>query len=62
MERRVKLRESGISQQEYVSRVAELNAILDQVHLEDFVLINENRTQTEVAQEMLIRAGWLLDS
>ena len=34
MKRRVKLRESGISQQESVSRVAELNAIVDHVHLE----------------------------
>lgn len=62
MERRVKLRESGISREEYVSRVAELNAILDCAHLEDFVLINENRTLTEVAREMLVRAGWFSDS
>ena len=62
LERRVKLRESGISQQEYVSRVADLSAILDHTNLEDFILINENRTLTEVAQEMLFRAGWLLDS
>jgi len=62
MERRIKLRESGISQEEYVSRVAELNAILDYAHLEDFVLINENRTLTEVAREMLVRAGWFSDA
>jgi hypothetical protein len=62
LELRVKMRESGISQQQYVSRVADLNAILDDAHLEDFALINENRALTEVAHDMLVRAGWLSDS
>ena len=43
LELRVKMRESGISQQEYVSRVADLNVILDHAHIEDFALINESR-------------------
>ena len=43
LELRVKMRESGISQQEYVSRVADLNVILDHAHIEDFALINETR-------------------
>ena len=59
MEARVKMRESGVSRREYVSRVAELNAILDRARLEDFSVVNENRSLTEVAQEMLGRAGWV---
>jgi hypothetical protein len=59
MEQRVKMRESGVSQQEYVSRVAELNAILDRTRLEDFCLTSENRSLTEVAHEMLVTAGWI---
>jgi len=59
MESRVKMRETGLSQREYVSRVAELNACLDRSRLHDFVVVNENRSLTEVAQEMLVRAGWI---
>lgn len=59
MESRLKLRELGVSQREYVARVAALNAILDRVHLEDFTIANENRPLTEVAQEMLAKAGWI---
>lgn len=61
MERRVKTRESGVSQREYASRVAELNGVLDRARLEDFCVVNENRSLTEVAREMLVRAGWLSD-
>ena len=59
MEERVKSRESGLLQRKYVSRVAKLNAVLDEARLEDFTVINENRSLTEVAQEMLIKAGWV---
>jgi hypothetical protein len=59
LECRVKQRESGIAQQEYVSRVTDLNSILDRAQLEDFVLINEDRMVTEVAKEMLVRGRWL---
>ena len=59
MERRVKERESGVSQGEYVGRVAKLNVVLDRVRLEDFSIINENRSITAVAQEMLVKAGWI---
>lgn len=60
MERRVKERESGLSQRDYVARVAKLNVILDLAQLEDFSISSENRSITEVAQEMLARAGWIL--
>ena len=59
MEQRVKERESGVSQREYVARVAKLNVILDRARLEDFSVSSENRSVTEVAHEMLVRAGWI---
>lgn len=59
MEQRVKMRETGVSQGEYVARVAKLNVILDRARLEDFTVTNENRSLTDVAREMLIKAGWI---
>ncbi len=61
MEQRVKKRESGVLQREYVARVVKLNDILDRARLEDFSVANENRPLREVAYEMLLRAGWILD-
>jgi hypothetical protein len=61
MEQRVKMRESGVLQRTYVARVAELNVILDRARLEDFSLVCENRSLTEIAHEMLVRAGWISD-
>ena len=58
MQDRVQSRDIGILQNSYVARVAELNSILDRAHLEDFSLSNENRSVTDVAREMLVRAGW----
>ncbi len=59
MQQRVKARESGISQREYVTRVAKLNSILDHARLEDFTVTNENRSITDVAFEMLVEARWI---
>lgn len=59
MEQRVKLRETGISQGKYVDRVAKLNVVLDRVRLENFAVANENRSVTDVALEMLTKAGWI---
>jgi len=59
MKRRVKMRETGVSQREYIARVARLNVILDRARLEDFSVTNENRPLTDVALEMLIKAGWI---
>jgi hypothetical protein len=61
MEQRVKMRESGVSQREYVARVAKLNVILDRARLEDFTISNENRSVSEVAHETLLKAGWISD-
>jgi hypothetical protein len=59
MQQRVRMRESGVLQRKYVDRVAILDAILDRAQLEDFAVINENRSLSEVAQEMLGKAGWI---
>lgn len=59
MKRRVQMRDLGISQREYVTRVERLNVILDRTQLEDFAVTNENRSLTDVALEMLINAGWI---
>jgi len=59
MQQRVKMRETGLLQQQFVDRVATLEAILDRAALEDFTIINENRSISDVAQEMLIKAGWI---
>jgi N-acetyltransferase len=59
LKRRIKMRESGVSQQKYVARVGKLNAILDGARLEDFTVSNENRSLSDVALEMLVKAGWI---
>jgi hypothetical protein len=59
MQRRVRLREPGVFQQSFVDRVAELEDMLDRAQLEDFSIANEDGSVTEVAREMLVRAGWL---
>ncbi len=59
MTRRVEMRDLGISQRKYVDRVSKLNVILDRALLEDFVVTNENRSLTDVALEMLVKAAWI---
>ena len=59
MQQRVAMRDRGMLQRELVARVAELNAILDRAALEDFTVVNENRSLTDVALEMLVKAGWI---
>ena len=59
MRQRVRLREPGFLQEQFVARVAELETLLDRAGVEDFVIHNAGRSVTEVAREMLTRAGWL---
>ena len=59
MQDRVKTRESGMLQQQFIDRVATLENILDSARLEDFSLANENRLLNQVALEMLTKAGWI---
>jgi hypothetical protein len=59
MQTRVRLREPGMFQQDFVNKAASLNARLDAAAVEDFVVINEDRSPTDVAKELLRRAGWV---
>jgi hypothetical protein len=59
MQQRVRSREPGFLQQQFVARVAELETLLDRADVEDFTINNAGRSVTEVAREMLTRAGWL---
>jgi adenylylsulfate kinase len=59
MQERVRLREPGMFQQRYVERVAVLERLLDAARVEDFSVDTENRSVTDVAREILERAGWL---
>jgi tRNA uridine 5-carbamoylmethylation protein Kti12 len=59
MKRRVAMRERGMLQRELVARVEELNLILDRAALEDFTVVNQDRSLTDVALEMLAKAGWI---
>jgi predicted kinase len=59
MQDRIRVREPGMLQPQFVERVARLERILDSASLEDFALMNDGRPVTGVAREMLVRAGWL---
>lgn len=59
MQQRVRMRETGMLQQRFIDRVAVLETILDTAKLADFRVANENRSLTEVAEEVLVRAGWI---
>jgi hypothetical protein len=61
MRKRVAERERGLLRQELIRRVTVLTEILDNAAVEDFSVSTENRTVTEAAREMLIRAGWILE-
>jgi hypothetical protein len=56
---RVTMRESGLLQRKYVARVPKLDFFLDPAKLEDFIVVNENRTVSEVANEVLVKARWI---
>jgi hypothetical protein len=59
MRHRVKMRESGVLQEQFVARVDKLNSILDHAQLDDFAVASENRSVTQIAHEMLLKAGWI---
>jgi predicted kinase len=59
MQARVRAREPGMLQAQLVERVTVLETVLDAASLEDFTLVNDGRAVTEVAREMLVRAGWI---
>ena len=55
----MRTREPGVLREAFVARVTELEALLDEAKVEDFSLDNSDRAVTDVAREMLGRAGWL---
>ena len=59
MEDRVRTRDPGMLQDQLAARVSVLDAILDAAALEDFAITNDGRAVTDVAHEILVRAGWL---
>ncbi len=59
MQQRVRGRERGLLQQRFVDRCAELAGILDRAAVEDFSIANHDRSVTDVAGELLGRAGWI---
>lgn len=59
MVERLRTREVGMRQREFLERSAVLNAILDAASVEDFRIVNDARNITSVAEEMLVRANWI---
>jgi len=59
MQQRIRSRELGVCRSQYVDRVIALNSALDWALLENFVITNEGRSLTEVANEVLERSRWL---
>jgi predicted kinase len=59
MQRRVSVREPGMLRDSFVARVAELETILDEAALEEFSLVNDDRSVTDVATALLARAAWI---
>ena len=59
MQRRVGQRELGIFREKYIARVAELERELDAVQVEDFTVENDGRNVSDVARDVLAKAGWL---
>ena len=60
MRSRLRMREPGLFQSRAIARSIELTEILSAAQVEDFVVDNDaDRSVTEVAREVLTRAGWL---
>ncbi len=59
MERRLRLREPGMHQERFVIRSRVLQEKLEAADLEDFTVLNDGRTVTDVAREVLQRASWI---
>lgn len=59
MQARLRTREPGMLQAEFLSRSAALDRALDDAAVEQFQVSNQDRAVTDVALEMLQLAGWL---
>jgi predicted kinase len=56
---RLRVREPGMLQEKFLKRAPELDAVLERARLEDFSIVNDNRSITDVARELLTRARWI---
>lgn len=61
-EKRVAERERGMLRQQLIERVTKLRTLLDAAAIENFSITNEDPAVSDVAREMLIRAGWISES
>jgi len=59
MAARLRTRDPGVRQEEFVERSRTLDAILTAAGVEDFSIDNDGRDVTAVATELLQRAGWI---
>jgi predicted kinase len=62
MRDRLRIREPGMLQAQFLIRASELERVLDNASVEDFTVVNDQRSVTDVARELLERAGWLTPS
>lgn len=60
MQDRLRIREPGVQQERFLARSLELHETLESARLEDFVVSNDGRNITEVAEDLLRRASWVL--
>ena len=58
MEQRLRVREPGIQQERFVARAGELERLLEAAAVEAFTVNNDDRSVTDVARDVLSRAGW----
>lgn len=59
MQARLRMREPGMRQQEFVDRSRDLDTILAAAGVDDFTVSNDGRSITDVAREVLERAHWI---
>ena len=59
MEGRLRLREPGMYRNQFLVRSRVLHERLEAAKLENFVVVNDGRSVTDVAREVLQRAGWM---
>lgn len=59
MERRIRLREPGMHQEAFVARSRSLDAILSAAGVDDFTTLNDGADVSDVALQVLRRAGWI---
>jgi ribose 1,5-bisphosphokinase PhnN len=59
MANRLRMREVGFRQPDYLDRSRVLDSILDAAGVEDFQVANDGQNVITVATEMLVRANWI---